>query len=711
MRRERFLGSLRERFSQGTTHPALENLTLEEIGGMASSSPSLDELGDRLAQQVHALVPFDRMIIAFVDLEGRTHTEAYVAGLGVPGRQRGDARPLAGTVVEAATSNRSGVLVGYESPDVLASRFPGLKSALDAGIRSVIAVPLVSRDSVVAALVVASVDPEAYSERHLELARRIGALIAGSVAIFRPDTESTRNGQEREALLEIGRVAGSSPDIPRVYEQLAQIIRTLIPFDRLVIALLDSEADGGTNACVSGIEIPGWEVGRTFAIRGTPTETVVRTRSGVVEGTESPDALTARYPSEAPSVAVGFKSLIVAPLVFDGQVFATLTFKSTRPGAFTEGDLALAERIAGQLAGPVAGYQLDSRLRGETEAGIGLAELGRLMDSTTSLDQVYERLAEAARPVVPSDTFVIAMLDLEAHKAVNSWASGNEVPGWGVGTTYEIDARTLQALTGDRSGIVAAVDSAEELAARFSQWDFITSGGFCSLVAAPLVSNDQVFGMLMLCSTKAGAYTERDLALVRRIGSQIAGSIASAQLRERLRGEEDDAEVLGGIGRTIASARAIDDVYDSLVAQLRTLIPFDRIEIATLDLSDRILTRTYVFGVELPGDDEAMALPLPGTIADEAVRRRAPVLFHAPASGEEEARFPSLTPSIETGLRTFMAAPLIGNDDIVGLMTISSTTMDAYTERDLTLAERAGFQIGGAIANARLQRERERLRQ
>lgn len=63
-------------------------------------------------------------------------------------------------------------------------RFPGASAATTfrAGMRSILAVPLISRDEVIGALHFRAKKPNAYREQDLRLAERIGAQIAGAIA-------------------------------------------------------------------------------------------------------------------------------------------------------------------------------------------------------------------------------------------------------------------------------------------------------------------------------------------------------------------------------------------------------------------------------------------------------------------------------------------------------------------------------------------------
>ncbi|MCH8985198.1 MAG: PAS domain S-box protein, partial [Acidobacteria bacterium] len=58
----------------------------------------------------------------------------------------------------------------------------------------------------------------------------------------------------------------------------------------------------------------------------------------------------------------------------------------------------------------------------------------------------------------------------------------------------------------------------------------VTRSAVASLIAVPLVDGGKCFGMLTVASPDSQAYTRDDLKLVERVGAQIAGAIANAQL-------------------------------------------------------------------------------------------------------------------------------------------------------------------------------------
>jgi GAF domain-containing protein len=108
-------------------------------------------------------------------------TTAYASNQ-IPSRLPGEAFPLAGSATERAEQAKSGVIIPTEDENEVAAQVPGLLPIFRAGIRSVMVIPLISRDQVIGVLDLQSVKPKAYSEKELSIAERIGNQIGGAIA-------------------------------------------------------------------------------------------------------------------------------------------------------------------------------------------------------------------------------------------------------------------------------------------------------------------------------------------------------------------------------------------------------------------------------------------------------------------------------------------------------------------------------------------------
>ena len=196
--------------------------------------------------------------------------------------------------------------------------------------------------------------------------RRELALVEGQLAERNQAERSLRDSQQAAAqlaeenavLADIGRVISSSLDIEPVYEPFADRVRKIIPFDRIVITVMDPELGTANASYVSGLQIPQWSPGTAHRIAGTLTEAVVRNRSGLIMGEESADDFSARFPVEHLARSAGLKSMLSVPLISNDQPIGALTIRSATPNAYSSRHLALAERIGVQIAGAMANSQL-----------------------------------------------------------------------------------------------------------------------------------------------------------------------------------------------------------------------------------------------------------------------------------------------------------------------------------------------------------------
>ncbi len=180
---------------------------------------------------------------------------------------------------------------------------------------------------------------------------------------------------------------------------------------------------------------------------------------------------------------------------------------------------------------------------------------------------------------------------------------------------------------------------------------------------------------------------------------------------------EAETAALAEIGRVVGSTLNIDEVYEKFAAAARKLISFDRIHVNLNSPDGEYFTTTYVSGMEIAGRRPGDKVLLVGSISDSVIRTRAGLCFH-PANEEELARrFPcsSAATTFRGGMNSIMAVPLLYRDEVIGTLHFRSKERNAYTERDLRVAEKIGAQIAGAIGSAKLfsdhRRAEEALRE
>lgn len=181
------------------------------------------------------------------------------------------------------------------------------------------------------------------------------------------------------------------------------------------------------------------------------------------------------------------------------------------------------------------------------------------------------------------------------------------------------------------------------------------------------------------------------------------------QAEEELRRNRDVSErlaqemaILAEIGKVVGSTLDTEGIYERFAAEVRKLIPFDRLSVNLHDLDQGILRVVYVSGEDIAGRKPGDLFPLKGSVSEVLVRTRAGMFSHPLSVEEMDKRFPNHSATIQAGMRSLLSVPLISRGSVIASLHFRSRQRNVYTEQDLRLAERIGEQIAGAIANSRL---------
>jgi len=671
---------------------AQENATMAEIGRIISSTLNIEEVYERFAEEARKLIPFDRIAISLTDLKNNTSTAAYIAGIDVPGRGPVDIIPMAGTVAEEVTRTRSGLLIQGDNINEVASRFPALLPTFQAGLRSLIFVPLISKNQVIGVLSLRSLVPKAYTDQDVRLAESIGNQIAGAIAnaqlfielkraeeeLQRSEEEARRLAQENAIMAEIGRIISSTLNIEEVYERFAEEVRKLIPFDRIALSTFNPENHSSTMAYALGVEVEDRKHGTVFPLTGSFYEELIAKRSGIIIQTEDEKELEEHYPTLLSTFQAGIRSIMSVPLISKDQVMGVLHFRSLKPNAYTELDLKLAERVGNQIAGAIANAQLfaerkqvEEALRTEKQrfqtvsenAPFGMA----MIDQTGTIKYINPKYKELLgydlNEIPDGKTWYRKAFPDPAyrHHAISVWINDNRLgspkPGEKISRTFTITCK---------DGTEKIIDF---LPVKLETGEYLTS----------LV----------------------DITLRKKAEDALQGSEEAAT-----RLAQENATV-AEIGRIISSTLDINEIYERFAEEVRILIPFDRIIINIINPENKTAIIAYILGVDVKDRRIGDFVSLTDSATGECIRTRSSILFQTENIDEVANRFPGLLSTFKAGLRSMIFIPLISKDQVIGTLFLQATKLNAYSERELRLAERVGNQIAGAIANAQLFTERK----
>ena len=318
-----------------------------------------------------------------------------------------------------------------------------------------------------------------------------------------------------------------------------------------------------------------------------------------------------------------------------------------------------------------------------------LLDIGRILTGTLEPDDLYRCIYEQASRVLETTGFFISLYDAEQDLATVVFSADRGVIDW-PGTTYEgsrsraIRERVplLEELEGLEEAVMLLGPESDEEVTR-------------SVLAAPMLLDSRLLGVISAQSYRIGAYDISDLELLSAIARLAAVAVSNARTMESVERQRRESQRLEQIGRALSSSLDMDRVLRRIVAASRELADADGGGVWLLR-SDR--------RAELVMTEGETALPR-RTITEvpEALRRafeqdRRPVVIQRDTQ-PEELPAPLLA---MLGTASAMAVPLIADDELIGALSVSHREARRYADADIRLLQRFAFHAAAAVANARL---------
>jgi diguanylate cyclase (GGDEF)-like protein/putative nucleotidyltransferase with HDIG domain len=270
-----------------------------------------------------------------------------------------------------------------------------------------ILMPLISRDRLIAILVLGKKKSGRYSLEEYSIITNI----AERVAVTMEKEYLSEQLRERETELSVinncSTIVASSLNIQEIFGSFIEELKKVVDVNWASIVLVEEE--GLSCVALSSKEGSAYQVGEKIPMQSSGTGWVVTHKKPTVERDLSQEI---RFSTGHDFYEQGMLSMVYLPLIAKAEVIGSLILASRSPNAYSQQHVKLLEQLASQIAMPLE----NARLYAVTEEKARVDELTGLLNRR-SLDEMID--SEISRHSRYGGKFTLAILDLDSFKAFN----------------------------------------------------------------------------------------------------------------------------------------------------------------------------------------------------------------------------------------------------------------------------------------------------
>ena len=529
------------------------------------------------------------------------------------------------------------------------------------------------------------------------------------LALERAHAETAAALERQTATAEILKVIARSPsDVRPVFDAIARsAIRlvgghscsvTRVLGDHLHLVALTSTDPAADDLVRSFYPMP---LGRR-----TPMADVVRTaRPLLVRDTETDPS----YTEEGRRIAGarGFRTIAYVPMLRGGAAVGVIHVAGAEANAITDGHVQLLQTFADQAVIAIENVRLFNETQEALERQTATAEILKVIaGSPSDVEPVFDSIAESAHRLLSDAEVGVTLIRGDRIELVAAAGLDEERLGTlRASFPRPLDLNSAVNLTVVRGQTVHYPDVTAEDVPSYTR-EAVRAAGIRAMLGVPLLRDGKSIGGVFVSKTTLGAYTEKQIELLRAFADQAVIAIENTRLlnetKEALEQQRASAEVLNVISNSVSDAQP---VFEKIVESCERLFATSRVGLNLIGPDGMVHAGAYG---KFPGAEklrrENFPHPVPGSATGAAIG--AGQAIHYPdALGDPDVPQHARRGAETVGFRAFIMAPLLSEGRGLGAIFVGRETVGSFSEKEHALLKAFADQAVIAIENARLFNE------
>ena len=599
------------------------------------------------------------------------------------------------------------------TPDDTAEAVVGAAARLG-GARSTVCVPMIKDDELVGAIFIYRTEVRPFTDKQIALVQNFAAQAVIAIENTRLLNELRQSLEQQTATADVLRVISSSPgELQPVFDKMLAKATELC--EASYGALWLREGDAIRNVAFHG-SLPEdftdqWRTGSTtYLEQNFPAARAIRLGIPVhvVDMKEDPAYRTGHSLAVGSVDVAGIRTLVAVPMLKEGECVGAVAIYRREVRPFTEKQLALVQNFAAQAVIAIENTRLLNELRQSLEQQTATAEvLSVISSSPGELEPVFNAMLENAIRICEAKFGTLFRFDGEKfHLAAQfgtpaEFAEFQRQRGWFTPTPGSL----LDGVMRTRRLSYTADNAAEPVPGEVTRL-----GGARSFVSVPMLKEGDLVGTINIYRQEVRPFTDKQIALVENFASQAVIAIENTRLLNELRQRTDD------LTESLEQQTATSEVLSVISSSPGELEPVFQ---TMLESATRICAAKFGVLYLYEGTEfrpAALASPSP-EFAAYVEERGAFVPHRSQPLGQllqtkavvhafdDSAEGPGVASFKLGGARTFIAVPMLRENELVGSINIFRQEARPFTEKQIALVSNFAAQAVIAIENTRLLNE------
>jgi len=277
----------------------------------------------------------------------------------------------------------------------------------------------------------------------------------------------------------------------------------------------------------------------------------------------------------------GIRTVVGVPLLHRERVLGVLSLGFETRHTFTEGELETLRLLGSRAAAALENARLFQNAVREREVARTLLDTTSALSTTLRLDKLLERVLDELQRVVPYDAASINLL-----RGEHCWPAASR--GFGRAPLQRFALQEfpcVQRVVREAAPVIISDTGGE---ASFSPAE--EPGSTRSWLGVPLISKNEVVGVLMVDSQSPGAYDEQIARLASAFAHQVAMAIDNARLYEQTRAQLRESTLLRGVITALSSTLDVSQMLPYVAHSLCEILNSSIVEIYSLDEETKTAT-------------------------------------------------------------------------------------------------------------------------